>query len=189
MKTGLLREWDSQRTPTGIWEIISYVISGALEHKDSLGSGSVIHAGHVQKITAGSGIAHSEFNHSDKNEVHFLQIWIVPRQSGLTPEYTELDSNRLEAVRGLKRIVSPDGRDGSLMIHQDAHILLGELTAAETVSYPLAQGRGVWIQMVDGELNVNGYDMREGDGLSLESLDRVLISSTSPSRFLLFDLA
>ncbi len=168
-------------------EILSYVIDGALEHKDSMGNGSVIRSGHVQRITAGTGIAHSEFNHSPDDPVHFLQIWIVPDRKGLEPSYAEADMSA--AGRGMRLIASPAGTDGSIIIHQDARVYLGRMETGTELSHPTAAGRGIWVQVIAGEINVAGEDLAPGDGISVENLDRIPIEARSEAEFLLFDLA
>jgi len=170
-------------------EIISYVIEGALEHKDSMGNGSVIKEGNVQHISAGLGITHSEFNHSDKDPVHFLQIWIEPDKKGIQPFYNEISVKKDVNQNSLKRIGSPEGRDGGVAIHQDCHAYFGLLQKDETVSHKTSQERGIWIQVIKGELNINGINTHQGDGISIENEENINLSSTMDGEFLLFDLA
>ncbi len=171
-------------------EIISVVVEGALEHKDSLGTGSVIRPGEVQRITAGTGVQHSEFNPSSSDEVRFLQIWIEPRQTGLPPSY-EQRSFDIEEMRNRWRLVaSPDGRDGSLTVHQDVALLRSQLTKGAHINYPVRPERHVWIQVIEGTVEVNGERLEEGDGAAIESPDDVVVAGTGDvSDLLLFDLA
>ena len=168
-------------------EIISYVIDGALEHKDSMGNGSVIRAGHVQRVTAGTGITHSEFNHSATALVHFLQIWIIPNQRGLNPSYEEFQVR--SAGGGICLIASPDGADDSVTVHQDARLYFGRLAEDETVTHTTSVERGVWVQVVKGELTVAGQPLSAGDGMSLEQVEDIVIEAGGAGEFLLFDLA
>lgn len=169
-------------------EIISYVVAGALAHEDSMGHESVIGQRQVQKITAGSGIAHSEFNHSNTDPVHFYQIWIEPREHGLEPSYGEMDLNNRVTNNGLILIASPDERDHSVLIHQDALMYEGQYQEGKEVTYQTHPDRGVWIQLVHGSLDVEGYELNRGDAISIENTDTVNIISKSTSTFLLFDL-
>ena len=167
-------------------EIISYVIEGALEHKDSMGNGSVIRAGNVQRITAGTGIAHSEYNHSDSDPVHFLQIWIQPDQRGLEPSYEEI--NVASGQKGLRLIGSSDGADGSVTIHQDARLYFGRMQAGETLVHTTSAERGIWVQMITGEVTIAGETLTPGDGMSLQQVTDVEIRAEGPAEFLVFDL-
>ncbi len=172
-------------------EIITYVLSGALEHRDSIGNGSVIRPGDVQFMSAGTGVRHSEFNPSANEPVHLLQIWILPERERLTPGYDQ----RNFAVEGkrnrLQLMVSPDGADGSLKIHQDARIYASVLERERSVEHALAPGRHAWIQLSSGSLDVNGTKLSAGDGaaISNESAVKITSESAGESEFLLFDLA
>ncbi len=170
-------------------EIISYVLEGALEHKDSIGTGSVINAGDVQVMSAGTGIRHSEFNHSAKDGVHFLQIWIMPDATNHTPRYDQ-KTFVTDDKRGRARlVVSGDGRDGSLMIHQDADLYASLLDAGASLQHELRQGRRGWIQIMRGALEVNGTKLARGDGLALEhETSLTMRASEDKTEFLIFDL-
>ncbi len=169
-------------------EIVSVVVEGALEHRDSLGTGSVIRPGEVQRMSAGTGILHSEFNPSPDEAVRFLQIWIEPERQGLTPSYEQ----RAFAPRpgALITVASPDGRDGSLTVHQDVTILRGEIAHGMHLEHALARGRHAWLQVVTGSLEAAGEELAEGDGLAVSGAD-VLALAGRPggAEILLFDLA
>ncbi|MDB5774822.1 MAG: pirin family protein [Herbaspirillum sp.] len=169
-------------------EIISYVVEGALEHKDSMGTGSVLRPGDVQRISAGRGISHSEFNHSATDPVHFLQIWIQPNVTGGTPSYAETHFDAASKTGRLLLIVSPDGRDGSVQIHQDASIYASIPNGADALEYPLAAGRLGYVQVVRGALQVNGVALQTGDALKLTGESRVLLTQADAAEVLLFDL-
>ncbi len=170
-------------------EIITYILDGALEHKDSMGNGSVIHRGDVQRMSAGTGVTHSEFNPSRDEAVHLLQIWIYPEQGGLTPEYeqkTYLDDDK----RGrLKLIASPDGRDGSVRIHQDVSLYSSILGAGTNIVQGFDKERYAWLQMVSGQLNLNGKALSAGDGAAVAEEISLEFTAITDSEFLLFDLA
>jgi len=170
-------------------EIITVVLSGALEHKDSSGGGGVIRPGVVQHMTAGSGVRHSEFNPSDTEPVHLLQIWILPDEAGITPSYEQKEFAE-EGRRGRLRLVaSKDGRDGSLQIQQDASMYSTLLSAGDEVSHDLAEGRAVWVQVAQGAVSVGGKRLEQGDGAGLEQETAVEIRAQEDSELLLFDLA
>ena len=170
-------------------EIISYIVSGALEHKDSLGTGSVIRPGDVQRMTAGSGIRHSEFNPSRTEPVHFLQIWIQPDQKNLTPSYEQItlaDS----AKRGVLRLIaSQAGRNESVTIHQNADVYASLLSPGQEVKHFIASGRGAWLQIIRGAASVNGNPVQTGDGAALEQEQQIDIRATEETELLLFDVA
>jgi redox-sensitive bicupin YhaK (pirin superfamily) len=171
-------------------EIISYVLDGALEHKDSIGTGSVIRPGDVQVMSAGTGIRHSEFNHSKKDPVHFLQIWLLPDRQGIAPRYDQKSFSGAEKRDRLRLVGSPDGRDGSIVIHQDAEIYDALLSRGRAVSHPLQAGRKSWIQVVRGAVEVNGKGAIAGDGVAVEN--EAVVSITAPTEdaeVLVFDLA
>jgi redox-sensitive bicupin YhaK (pirin superfamily) len=168
-------------------EIITYVISGALRHRDSMGNTAVMRAGDVQRISAGSGVTHSEVNDSAKEPVHFLQIWIMPDAKGAKPAYAEKSFAKAETGR-LHLVVSKSGREGSIPINQDADLLLGQLKEGETVRHSLAAGRHAWIQLIAGELDANGTRLTAGDAVAISKDDALILSATRPSAFLLFDL-
>jgi quercetin 2,3-dioxygenase len=170
-------------------EIISYVLEGALEHKDSLGTGSVIRPGDVQVMSAGTGIRHSEFNHSKTEPVHFLQIWVLPDKEGLPPRYDQKNFPQ-SAKRGQLRLVgSPDGRDGSIVIHQGVAIYDALLCPGQTLTHSLSPGRRSWVQVVRGSVEVNSTSAGAGDGLAIGNETQLTINSRSAgSELLLFDL-
>jgi redox-sensitive bicupin YhaK (pirin superfamily) len=171
-------------------EIISYVLEGALEHKDSIGTGSVIRPGDVQVMSAGTGIRHSEFNHSKSEPVHFLQIWVLPNRKGLPPRYDQKSFPASEKRDRLRLVGSPDGRDGSIVIHQDTDIYDTLLSRDRAVSHALKAGRKGWVQVVSGAVEVNGKAAAAGDGVAVE--DEAVLSVTSRadgSEVLVFDLS
>jgi redox-sensitive bicupin YhaK (pirin superfamily) len=171
-------------------EIISYVLDGALEHKDSIGTGSVIRPGDVQVMSAGTGIRHSEFNHSKKEPVHFLQIWVLPDRNGIAPRYDQKSFPNAEKRDRLRLVGSPDGRDGSIVIHQDAEIYDTLLSRGHAVSHDLKAGRRSWIQVVRGDVEVNGKAAVAGDGVAVEDEAAVSITARADdSHVLVFDLA
>jgi redox-sensitive bicupin YhaK (pirin superfamily) len=168
-------------------EIISYIVSGALEHKDSLGTKAVMRAGDVQRISAGSGVIHSEYNASKEEPVHFLQIWITPDERGVKPEYTE-KSYAGVAPGKLHLIASKSGRDESIPIHQDAELSVARLAAGTSLEHPLAKERSGWVQLIEGDLTVNGAKLAAGDGAAINGEDRVHFDAGADSHFLFFDL-
>lgn len=165
-------------------EIVSYVIDGELGHRDTLGTGSVIRPGEVQLMSAGSGIAHSEMNPSPERPVHFLQIWILPAKAGTKPRYDQRDFGR---DPGLRLVVSPDGRDGSLQIGQDTDIHRALLSAGTTTTLPLRHTRA-WVQVVRGQLDVNGAQLRDGDAVAIEDASSIPLRADSEVEALIFDL-
>ena len=170
-------------------EIVSYVLEGELEHKDSLGNGSVIRPGNVQRMSAGTGVRHSEYNPSAKEGVHFLQIWIEPAQRGIDPGYEEKHFGA-EAKRGrLRLIASPDGRDGSVTLHQDALVFASLFDGAETAVHALATGRRAYVHVARGEITVNGQALRAGDALKATGEREIRLSEGRDAEVLLFDLA
>lgn len=170
-------------------EIVTYMLDGGLAHRDSMGSGSTIRPGDVQRMTAGSGITHSEFNASDSEPASLLQIWLFPREKGLTPSYEQTSVEPDELRNALRIIASPDGRDGSVTIQQDALILASRLEAGHTVTQTHVASRGFWLQVIEGEVAANGTTLQTGDGAALEDSDSLLIEAIKDSHFLLFDLA
>ena len=169
-------------------EIITYIIEGALEHKDSMGNGSVIRRGDVQRMTAGTGVMHSEFNHSNEDLTHLLQIWILPERNGLQPGYEEKLFDEGDKRNRLLLIASQDSRDGSLKIHQDVDLYASILDGDAQVEHQFADGRKGWIQVIRGQLNVNGSPLSAGDGAALDDAGSVTISAADESEFLLFDM-
>jgi quercetin 2,3-dioxygenase len=171
-------------------EIVSYVLDGALEHKDSLGTGSVILPGDVQRMSAGTGIRHSEFNASQTEPVHFLQIWILPERDGMAPGYAQKNFTNAEKSGKLRLVGSRDGRDGSIAIHQDVSFYAGILQNNDTVSYDFAPGRLAWLQLARGAAKLNDYDLKAGDGVAIDGEAQILIASlASDTEVLLFDMA
>ncbi len=170
-------------------EIISYVLEGALEHKDSLGTGSVIRPGDVQVMSAGTGIRHSEFNHSKDDPVHFLQIWIIPDRDGLKPRYDQKAFPADEKRGRLRLVASPDGADGSVVINQDARLYATVLDAGEQAVLQLPAGRRAWVQVARGAVAVNGTALRTGDGAAVSGETSIAIAATTAgTEILLFDL-
>ncbi len=170
-------------------EIISYVLDGGLEHKDSLGSGSVIRPGDVQRMSAGTGIRHSEFNASGTDPVHFLQIWIMPEANGIAPSYEQRHFDRADRHNKLKLVVSGTPDNGALQIHQQVDVYTSLLDTGRIVSHKPEAGRGQWIQLASGELLVNGEQMRPGDGLAISGEPDINIEALDAAEFLLFDMA
>jgi len=170
-------------------EIITYVLEGALEHKDSLGNGSVIRPGDVQRMSAGRGVRHSEFNASAVDPVHFLQIWVEPNVMGVKPGYEELHVPDAEKHGRLRLIAAPDARPGSVTINQDAWIFAAVLDDADKVTHVLPAGRNAWVQVVRGAVKVNGEALTAGDGASIRDETRIEFVAVSRTEFLLFDLA
>jgi quercetin 2,3-dioxygenase len=175
--------------PHADMEIVTYVLDGALEHKDSLGTGSVIRPGDVQRMSAGTGIRHSEFNASKTDPVHLLQIWIVPEKRGLDPSY-EQKAFAAGDKRGKLRLVgSRDGRDGSVTIHRDVDLYATVLGDKDTVSHELKAGRVAWVQVARGSAKLNGEQLYPGDGVAIEQADKLELSGTSDAEVLVFDMA
>jgi redox-sensitive bicupin YhaK (pirin superfamily) len=170
-------------------EIISYVLEGALEHKDSLGTGSVIRPGDVQRISAGSGIRHSEFNHSKTEPVHFLQIWVIPESKGLKPSYEQRAFSVNEKRGKLRLIGSRNGRDGSVTVHRDVDLYASVLSSGQTVTHELPAGRGAWLQVARGSVVFNGKPLKAGDGVAIDSPDPLKIEGKQDAEILLFDMA
>ena len=169
-------------------EIISYVLDGALKHKDSMGNGSVIRPGDVQRMSAGTGITHSEFNASDSEPVHFLQIWVLPEENGLRPGY-EQKAFSPEEKRGRLRLVgSRDGRGGSVTIHQDVDLYATLLREGDSVGHELADGRKAWVQVAQGRAVLNDEQLQPGDGVAIEGPATIRLSGASEAELLLFDM-
>ena len=168
-------------------EIITYILSGALEHKDSMGNGRVIRPGEVQYMAAGTGVQHSEFNPSKDEAVHLLQIWILPERKGLKPRYAE-KSLKDAAPGTLHLVTSKTGRDGSIAINQDADLWLAKLDAGNKVKHQLASGRHAWVHVAEGELSLNGKKLSGGDAAAVSEEDVLELSATKPAQVLLFDL-
>jgi redox-sensitive bicupin YhaK (pirin superfamily) len=170
-------------------EIISYVLEGALEHKDSIGTGSVIRPGDVQIMSAGTGIRHSEFNHSKTEPVHFLQIWVVPHRNGIAPRYEQKTFPDADKRGRLRLVGSSDGRDGSVVIHQDVKLFAAVLKNAEEVTQALPTDRKGWLQVARGAVVMNGRDLNAGDGAALEGEPAITVTAkTDGAEILVFDL-
>jgi len=170
-------------------EIISYVLDGALAHRDSMGTGSVIQPGDVQRMSAGTGVVHSELNASKTDDVHFLQIWLQPARRGLPPGYEQKSFPAADKAGRLRLVASPDGRDGSVTVHADASLYAGVLGAGQTAELPLAPGRHAWVHVARGAARVNGHDLTAGDGLALSDEALVRIEGQDRGEVLVFDLA
>ena len=171
-------------------EIISYVLEGNLAHKDSIGTGSTIRPGDVQRMSAGTGILHSEFNASDIDPVHFLQIWVLPEHTGLKPSYEQTYFAPEEKQGQLRLVGSRDGRDGSVTIHQDLDLYATQLSAAESVTHTLADGRNAWVQVARGAVTLNGHDLTAGDGAAIaEETALTLTGVGEDTEVLLFEMA
>jgi redox-sensitive bicupin YhaK (pirin superfamily) len=164
------------------------VLEGALEHKDSIGTGSVIRPGEVQVMSAGTGIRHSEFNHSKTDPVHFLQIWVLPKYQGLTPRYEQKTFAEEERRGRLCLVGSPDGRDGSVVIHQDVEIYSARLADSQQVELALAPGRNAWVQVARGAARVNDNDLKAGDGAAIADEPKVAITAQGGGEILVFNL-
>lgn len=169
-------------------EIVSYVLDGALEHKDSIGTGSVIRPGDVQRMSAGTGIRHSEFNHSRSEPVHFLQIWIVPDRSGLEPGYEQTTFSDADKRGRLALVGSSDGHEGSVTIHQDVGLYAGLFDMGERATHAIASGRGVWVQVARGAVAVDGETLRVGDGVAVRDATEIEIEGRDKAEVLVFDL-
>jgi len=170
-------------------EIITYILEGALEHKDSLGTGSVIRPGDGQRMSAGRGIRHSEMNSSPTESVHLLQIWIMPDRSGHEPSYEQKAFPDEEKRGKLRLIASPDGKDGSVTIHQDAKLYGSLLEPGQQVQHELGKGRYAWLQVAKGAVELNGRPLHQGDGAAVSDEQKLTIKGTADAEVLLFDLA
>ncbi len=168
-------------------EIVTYILSGELEHRDSMGNGRVIRPGEFQYMAAGTGVSHSEFNHSPIEPVHLLQIWMMPERKGLAPRYEERNANSTPTGR-LQLITSKAGRDGSIKINQDADLYLAKLNAGDHVTHAVAPGRHVWVHVATGGVTLNGNALKAGDGAALNGESAVEITASQPSQTLVFDL-
>jgi quercetin 2,3-dioxygenase len=170
-------------------EIITYVLSGELEHKDSMGTGEVIRPGDVQHMSAGTGVLHSEFNPSDKNPVHLLQIWIIPNQRSVTPRYAQKHFAREEKLNKLRLVASGDGADGSIDIYQDAKVFASVLEKDQAVSYELPKDRHAWLQVATGSVKLNDLELKAGDGVAVAEEDLLTITGTGDGgEIILFDV-
>lgn len=170
-------------------EIVTYILAGELAHQDSMGNGSVIRVGDVQRMTAGTGIRHSEFNASESEPVHLLQIWIEPAATGLTPSYEQKHFSAAEKQGALRLVASQDGRDGSVTIHQDAALYAAVLSGGESVPYTLAAPRRAYLHLARGRAKLNGYPLEAGDGAKIHGPENVNLEALEDVEVLLFDLA
>lgn len=169
-------------------EIVTYVFEGALEHKDSMGTGSVLRRGDVQRMSAGTGVTHSEFNHSKDEQLQLLQIWILPAKEGIKPAYEEKNFKDEAKKNTLKVIVSPEGKDSSLKINQDVSIYASLLDEGKSLTHPIQKGRGAWVQVVKGTIDLNGKVLNSGDGAAIEDEKELRFLAKKNSEVLLFDL-
>lgn len=176
------------RHPHRDMEIISYVLEGGLSHRDSLGTGSVIRPGEFQIMSAGTGIFHSEFNASDAEAVHFLQIWVLPEKAGLSPRYDQKSFPEKERRGRLRLVVSPDAREGSIKIFQDVSLYAASLGEGEEATHRLAPGRHAWIQVARGSASLNGNAMQQGDGAAVSEEPSLTLRGREDAEVLLFDL-
>ena len=170
-------------------EIVTYVLDGALEHRDSLGTGSTIRPGELQRMTAGTGIRHSEFNRSEAEPVHLYQIWLLPEREGLEPSYEQRAFPEEERHNRLRLVASPEGQDGSLTIRQDARLYLASMDGDREVRHGLTPGRHAWLQVLRGGVALNGLPLSAGDGAAVSDESHLTIKADGPSEVLLFDLA
>ncbi|HMJ12310.1 MAG TPA: pirin family protein, partial [Polyangiaceae bacterium] len=177
------------RHPHRDMEIISYVREGALEHQDSMGNGSVMRPGDVQRMSAGTGVTHSEFNASQTEPVHLLQIWLLPSERGIEPSYEQKHFSAQEKQGKLRLVASPNGDDGSVTIHTDARLYAGAFGSGERAQYELARGRHAWVQVACGRVNVNGEELSAGDGAAVSDVGAVQLEGVDGAEVLLFDLA
>ena len=169
-------------------EIVTYVLEGALEHKDSMGHGAVLTPGEFQRITAGTGITHSEFNPSNSEAVHLYQIWLLPDRKGIEPSYEQRRFTDDEVTNRLRVVASPDGSDDSLVIHQDARIYLGRLERGRKVEHELAAGRHAWLQVLRGSATLNGKELNASDGVAVSEETQLNVSAPTDAEVMLFDL-
>lgn len=170
-------------------EIVTYILQGALEHRDSMGNGSTIRRGDAQRMSAGTGVTHSEANPLDNQDTHLLQIWILPAQQGSQPEYEEKKFSDEEKRNQLRLIVSSDGREGSVKIHQDANIYATLLEAGQEVAHEIGNGRHAWVQVAEGSITIDDVSLKQGDGAAVSQESNIRIIATEPAEILLFDLA
>jgi redox-sensitive bicupin YhaK (pirin superfamily) len=177
------------RHPHRDMEIISYVLEGALEHRDSLGTGSTIRPGEVQRMSAGTGVFHSEYNPRRDSRTHFLQIWILPERAGLPPGYEQRAFTEAERQGRLRLIAARDGRDGAVTVHQDVSLYGALLAPGQTVRHALAPGRHAWVQVARGAVTVGDEALTAGDGAAISDQRELVIAATAPAEVLLFDLA
>ncbi|MBE9125938.1 MULTISPECIES: pirin family protein [unclassified Coleofasciculus] len=169
-------------------EIITYVLEGALEHKDNIGNGSVIYPGDVQRMSAGTGILHSEFNHSQSESVHLLQIWLLPKTTGISPSYEQHNFGLAKNPGQLRLIAAPDGRDGAVTVHQDVNLYAAILLKGDRISHSLQPQRHAWVQVARGAVTLNGLSLEQGHGAAISDETDLAIAATEDAEILLFDL-
>lgn len=169
-------------------EIVTYVLEGALEHKDNIGNGSMIQPGEVQKMSAGTGILHSEYNPSDTESVHLLQIWIIPSETGIQPSYEQQKLNIEESGGKLKLIAAPKGKNGAVTLHQDVNLYAGMLQEGDRISYNLLKNRHAWLQVARGRVSLNGISLDAGDGVAISEEPEISLTAEDSAEILLFDL-
>ena len=174
--------------PHNDMEIVTYVLRGTLAHKDSTGGVGLIKAGEVQRMTAGTGLTHSEYNASETEEVHLYQVWLRPNQSGLTPGYEQKTFDESEKQGQWRIVASPDGRDGSLTINQDATLYLAAAKASETLTYSFAETRRAWLQVTRGQVRVGEHTLNAGDGAAIDNESALTVTAETDAEVLLFDL-
>ena len=169
-------------------EIVSYVLDGALEHHDSMGNGSVIRPGDVQRMSAGTGVVHSEYNHSKDDKVHFLQIWILPEERGLEPSYEQKNFSTDEKRNTLRLVASRDGRNGSVKIHQDASLYVTLLEPDRSIEHELGKGRHLWVHVAKGEVQLGDETLSAGDAAAVSDVSKVTVKAKKEAEVLVFDL-
>ena len=169
-------------------EIVTYIIDGALEHKDSMGNGSVIEAGDVQRMTAGTGVFHSEFNHSAEGSVHLLQIWILPREASLQPGYEQQHFGREDKLNQWRLVASSDGRDSSMTIHQAVDLYASVLEAGNELQHSFASGHSGYLQIISGSVTANGEQLEAGDGAAIYEIESLTVLAASEAEAILFDM-
>ncbi len=170
-------------------EIITYILDGALQHQDSMGTGSIIRPGDVQRMSAGTGVTHSEFNASKTEPVHLLQIWLLPERKGITPGYEQIHFDRSQLRSRLKLVAARDPKEGAVKVHQDTHLYATILEPGETVVHRLASGRHAWIQVARGKITLNGLELVAGDGAAVSDEASVALAGVESAEALLFDLS
>lgn len=170
-------------------EIVTYVLEGALEHKDSMGNGEVLRPGEFQRMSAGTGITHSEFNPSETDAVHLYQIWLLPERKGIEPSYEQKRFSEVERHNQLRLVASRDATEGSLLIHQDARIFLGSIDAGQQVTHEVANGRHAWLQVLRGTVSLNGNDLQTSDGAAVSDESSLKFHAASDAEIMLFDLS
>jgi len=170
-------------------EIFTYILRGALQHRDSMGNGSIIRPGDVQRMSAGTGVTHSEANASSDEPVHLLQIWILPAKEGIEPDYEEKKFPTDEKLNRLRLIISPDGAEGAVRINQDARVYASVIDTGQEVAHQLGPGRHAWIQVAAGSITVNDVELKQGDGAAISEESTISITAQDQSEILLFDLA